>query len=69
MDPATGLKTSWDPAADSTGGQIAISGSTIYVGVAFANIGGAARSKLAALDDTTALANSWNPAPIILSDP
>ena len=36
---------------------------TIYAGGSFAAIGGAPRSNLAALDPTTGVPTTWNPAP------
>ena len=60
-----GTATAWDPS--TTGGilnlvmALDISGSTVYVGGSFANIGGQARNNLAAVDATTGLATAWNP--------
>ena len=58
---------SWNP--NATGSTfyppyikaIAVSGSTVYVGGQFTNIGGLARNRIAALDFTTGAATTWNP--------
>jgi hypothetical protein len=66
INAATGAATSWNPSTDPGSlivQTIAVSGSTIYVGGAFANMGGQVRSNLAALDATTGAATSWNPGP------
>jgi hypothetical protein len=51
----------WDPGSDYQVNALAVSGSTIYAGGAFTNIGGQFRSNIAALDATTGLATEWNP--------
>ena len=48
---------------DSTVFALAISGTNMYVGGQFANIGAKARNRLAALSLTTGLAGTWNPNP------
>jgi hypothetical protein len=40
---------------------LSVSGSTVYAGGRFTNIGGQARSHIAALDISTAAATPWNP--------
>jgi len=60
---ATGTATSWNPNADNTVYALAVSGSTVYAGGDFGNIGGAARNYIAALDTTvdTNNATDWDP--------
>ncbi|MBI3796721.1 MAG: hypothetical protein HY268_07110 [Deltaproteobacteria bacterium] len=59
--PAT-VDPNWDPNADNRVRTILVSGNTVYVGGSFANIGGQARSHLAALSTTTGLAApNWDP--------
>jgi hypothetical protein len=52
-----------EPGANDYVKTFAISpdGATIYVGGLFGTIGGASRSKIAALSASTGLATSWNP--------
>ena len=59
---------SWNPNATKTTlpqtpvvYALAVSGSTVYVGGQFTNIGGLARNNIAALDFTTGAATTWNP--------
>ena len=52
--------STWNPSADTTVNALAVSGSTIFVGGGFTQVGGQARSRLAALDLTGA-ATAWNP--------
>jgi hypothetical protein len=67
LDAATGAATAWDP--DAHGGvfyspsvsALAVSGSTIYVGGLFTEIGGQTRNRIAAIDATTGAATAWNP--------
>ena len=59
IDAVTGYPTGWDPNADNSISTIAISGSLIYVGGKFNNIGGQTRKNLAAIDLTTGNATSW----------
>jgi hypothetical protein len=40
---------------------MALSGSTVYIGGSFANAGGSARARIAALDTATNNATSWDP--------
>jgi len=66
LDAADGLPTAWNP--DASGGfptsihALAVEGSTVYAGGSFTSIGGQPRTGLAALDVTTGLATSWDPA-------
>ncbi|WP_287153841.1 DUF1349 domain-containing protein, partial [Candidatus Solincola tengchongensis] len=59
--PDYGKATSWDPGADGPMGAFALSGTTIYAGGSFTDIGGAERHYLAAVDITTGSATSWDP--------
>jgi hypothetical protein len=60
LDSATGLATTWNPNADFIVWNIAVSGSTVYAGGEFTNIGGQAKNYLAALNSATGLATAWN---------
>ena len=64
---ATASVNTWNPSAtngtNNTVLALAISGNNVYAGGNFTSIGGASRSRLAALDTTTGLATSWNPNP------
>ncbi len=55
VDPA------WNPNANGYVFALAVSGTTVYAGGFFNNIGGAARNNMAALDATTGNATAWNP--------
>ena len=61
IDVATCDLTSWTAAADGEVLSIAVSGSTVYVGGSFTNVGGASRSNLAALSLTSAQVQPFNP--------
>ena len=69
LDLATGALTPWNPNASGSSvspyqtsvTNIAISGSTVYVGGQFTRIGGQWRNYLAALDAVTGAATPWNP--------
>jgi hypothetical protein len=64
IDAATGFATGWAPEAFGNFPDVwalALSGSTIYAGGHFDEIGGEARQNIAALDATTGLATAWNP--------
>jgi hypothetical protein len=72
LDPLTGAALAWDPSAVKTNfigdipatsyvNTLARSGSTLYVGGLFNQIGGQPRENLAAVDVTTGLAQAWNP--------
>jgi trimeric autotransporter adhesin len=61
---STGAATSWDPDANGRVGAIATTGTTVYVGGAFSNIGGQTRHNLAALDaGSPGAASAWAPEP------
>jgi len=59
---ATAEATTWNPNADNTVKALAISGSTVYAGGAFASIGATVRNRLAALNGSN-IPTSWNPNP------
>ncbi len=66
LDTSTGLATPWNPNTKEVIGlndvqSIAASGSVVYAGGLFSNIGGQNRNFLAALDTLTGAATSWNP--------
>jgi len=71
LDVSTGNATSWNPNSNMNGDgsgnygeikAIAFSGSTVFVGGMFENIGGQTRwGGIAALDASTGNATSWNP--------
>ena len=61
LDATTGSVLPWNPSGDGTVNTILMSGSIVYVGGTFANIGGQVRNCIAALDATTGNATSWNP--------
>ncbi len=68
LDAVTGAATAWNPNATLLSSNtaviaLAVSGNTVYAGGSFSVIGGAARSKLAALDAVTGNATAWNPNP------
>ncbi|HYA41761.1 MAG TPA: carboxypeptidase-like regulatory domain-containing protein, partial [Syntrophobacteraceae bacterium] len=57
------VPTAWNPNADQQVSALAASGGIVYAGGYITNIGGQARSSLAALDASTGAATSWNPSP------
>ncbi len=64
IDATTGTATAWNPDSTSSAPEVmalAIDGSTLYATGYFDNIGGAARSNLAAIDVSTGSATAWNP--------
>ena len=67
IDAVTGLANAWDPGVDTGPAthvrDIAVSGSTVYIGGYFSAVGGQTRSNLAALDAATSTNNAtaWNP--------
>ena len=72
LNASTGLAASWNPNATGGVGEspewvpgnvraLAVSGSTVYVGGTFTQIGGQPRSRIAALDTSSGLATAWNP--------
>ena len=61
---ATGQLLSWDPNANGTVQALAASGGRVYLGGSFSNVGGTARTRLAAVDATTgAVVSGFNPRP------
>ena len=69
LDVSTGLATSWDPGASGpsfpTVYTLVVSGGLVYAGGFFTSIGGQPRNACAALDETTGLATSWDPAALL----
>ena len=71
VDASTGAVRPWDPhpskpaphGDDPEVWSLAAAGGTIYVGGQFTEIGGAARTNLAALDPETGTATTWDPRP------
>lgn len=68
FDTGTGSQTSFAPAVSGAGSfdqvyALAISGTTLYVGGQFDTVHTVSRSRLAAVDTTTGVPTSWNPAP------
>ncbi|MGQ0720944.1 MAG: FlgD immunoglobulin-like domain containing protein [Candidatus Eiseniibacteriota bacterium] len=68
LDPATGAATGWAPNADGSVLALGVHEAstfpftvTVFAGGSFTNIGGQARSYIAALDGVTGSATSWNP--------
>jgi trimeric autotransporter adhesin len=61
FDRTTGAITGWNPSASQAVYALALSGSTIYVGGDFLNVGGQQRHRIAALDLQSGRATSWNP--------
>jgi len=63
IDAATGQVTAWNPNCDASVMvlSLALSGTTLYVGGLYSNIGGKSRNGIAAVDTTTGLATDWNP--------
>jgi hypothetical protein len=61
FDQATGALLPWNPNADNTVWSLAVSGSTVYIGGTFLNVGGQPRARLAAVDATTGTVTGWNP--------
>jgi uncharacterized delta-60 repeat protein len=64
LDPLSGFADSFNPSADSFGSVYSIVQQTdgkILVGGTFTNIGGQFRNRIARLDPTTGLADSFNP--------
>ena len=68
LDATTGLATSWDtditgPFGNNEVHALAKSGATIYAAGNFTAVNGNSRRGLAAIDEATGLATSWNPDP------
>ena len=66
LDASSGLATAWDPSAWNPDAYpdvyaLAVSGSTVYVGGDFTEIGGQTRNRIAAVDASTGLATAWDP--------
>ena len=64
FDAQTGAVTAWNPGADNTVNALALSadGGTVYAGGAFRNVGGKARTRLAAIDAATGtVLDTWKP--------
>jgi hypothetical protein len=62
VSTTTGTATSWAPAAlKGTLNSLILSGSTLYVGGLFTELGGQSRTSLGALSTTTGAALSWDP--------
>jgi hypothetical protein len=64
MDASTGALTPWNPRASDPVLALAAAQATdrpIYAGGKFGSIGGATRSRIAALDPITGTATTWNP--------
>ena len=59
---ATGQLTAWNPNASSTVNAIVVSGTTVYAGGTFTNIGRQSRSRITALDAATGNATAWDPS-------
>jgi hypothetical protein len=58
FDLSTGALLSWDPNANGTVEAIAASGSTVYLGGSFTQVGGTGHQRVAAVDATTGAANA-----------
>ncbi len=63
LNASDGSVTNWNPIANDEVLALAISGSTVYAGGYFTNIGGQTRNRIVALDANTNTNNatSWNP--------
>jgi Domain of unknown function (DUF5122) beta-propeller len=61
FDRRTGAVTSWNPDANAEVYALALSGSTIYAGGEFLDVGGQTRHRIAALDARSGRATAWNP--------
>lgn len=66
LSASTGQLTAWNP--DPSGGfdlihDLAVAGTTVYVGGDFSTISGQPRQSLAAVNATTGAATAWNPNP------
>jgi beta-propeller uncharacterized protein DUF5122 len=66
LDASSGLATPWNPSGEYYGPSVwalAVSGSTVYVGGRFNNIGGRPRNNLAALRASNGSVTVWDPNP------
>ncbi|PKQ28546.1 MAG: hypothetical protein CVT63_02095, partial [Candidatus Anoxymicrobium japonicum] len=61
LDATTGALTGWNPGADGKVCTLLVSGTTVYAGGEFHNIGGQVRNHIAAFDTTTGAILGWNP--------
>jgi len=64
LDASTGTATAWDPGVGtslSSVGALAMSGTTVYVGGSFKEMGGQPRNNIGAVDVTTGLDTAWDP--------
>jgi hypothetical protein len=65
LNTTTGAATAWNPNSGGSPSDVVTtlvaSGSAVYAGGGFTNIGGQARNHIAALDATTGAATAWNP--------
>ncbi|MCW3010233.1 MAG: hypothetical protein JWO90_637 [Solirubrobacterales bacterium] len=65
VDATSGVATAWDPDLNGAVAAIAVAGSTVYLGGAFAGAnavnGTLTRNRLAAVDAATAVALPWDP--------
>ena len=73
VDLTTGSATAWNPGVAGPSdvyisnpyvSALAVSGSTVYVGGRFSEVGGQLRSALAAIDAETGTVGAWNPNPV-----
>jgi putative pyrroloquinoline-quinone binding quinoprotein len=74
LDPITGVATAWNPIVWSHWGWsfvncLAVSGSTVYVGGEFEDIGAQPRNGVGEIDAITGAATAWNPNPSWLYQP
>jgi len=61
LDPSTGdARAGWEPAPDAPVSTLALHDGVLYAGGAFTQIGGATRTRLAALDAATGLATAFD---------
>jgi hypothetical protein len=64
VDAVTGAATGWNPGVSTPGGTVqalALSGTTIYAGGHFLDLGGQPRRYIGAIDVTTGSATAWDP--------
>lgn len=79
VDPSSGTATSWSPvvsapsAATAHGaspiGALALSGTTLYLGGDFSELGGQSHTALGAVSTESAVATAWSPALTSFSEP
>jgi hypothetical protein len=63
FDEATGALLPWNPNADDIVWSLDVSGSTVYLGGQFQNVGGVPRPNAAAVGTADGIPTSWNPQP------